>query len=133
MVLHVASAVARRRVASMASQQIQRRNMGSGPKPEWTGIDKTVRDIFPEDWQLAAAILGGYSSLIGIAVLRSKMNSTPPAPVVETVKISETPTTTDASGIPSVDSPEFDAYVDSKAFMMLLENDSQLTELTNSM
>lgn len=51
MVLHVASAVARRRVASMASQQIQRRNMGSGPKPEWTGIDKTVRDIFPEDWQ----------------------------------------------------------------------------------
>jgi hypothetical protein len=25
--------------------------MGSGPKPEWTGIDKTVRDIFPEDWQ----------------------------------------------------------------------------------
>jgi hypothetical protein len=81
---------------------------------------------------VAAAILGGYSSLIGIAVLRSKMKSTP-APVVEAVKISETPTTTDASGIPSVDSPEFDAYVDSKAFMMLLENDSQLTELTNSM
>ena len=52
MVLHAASAVARRRVASMATQQIQRRNMGSGPKPEWTGIDKTVRNIFPEDWQL---------------------------------------------------------------------------------
>ena len=51
MVFHAASAVARRRVASMATQQMQRRSMGSGPKPEWTGIDKTVRDIFPEDWQ----------------------------------------------------------------------------------
>lgn len=49
--LHAASAVARRRVASMATQQMQRRSMGSGPKPEWTGIDKTVRNIFPEDWQ----------------------------------------------------------------------------------
>lgn len=92
-----------------------------------------ISSSFVTSCLVAAAILGGYSSLIGIAVLRSKMKSTPPAPVVETVKISETPTTTDASGIPSVDSPEFDAYVDSKAFMMLLENDSQLTELTNSM
>jgi hypothetical protein len=30
----------------------QKRTMaGHGAKPEWTGIDKKVRDIFPEDWQ----------------------------------------------------------------------------------
>lgn len=57
MVLHAASAVARRRVASMATQQMQRRQMGSGPKPEWTGIDKTVRNIFPEDWQCTFCVL----------------------------------------------------------------------------
>lgn len=47
-----ASALARRRLAVVATQRMQqRRAMGSGPKPEWTGIDKTVRDVFPEDWQ----------------------------------------------------------------------------------
>ena len=82
---------------------------------------------------MAAAILGGYSSLIGLAVLRSKMKSTPAPVVVETVTVSATPATTDSSGIPSVDSPEFDAYLDTKGFMMLLDNDSQLNELTNSL
>lgn len=80
---------------------------------------------------VAAAILGGYSSLIGLAVLRSKMKSKPEPVVVETVTVSETPATD--SGIPPVDSPEFDNYLDSKGFFMLLANDSQLTELTNSL
>lgn len=29
----------------------QKRTMGGGPKPEWTGIDAKVRAVFPEDWQ----------------------------------------------------------------------------------
>lgn len=50
--LPVASAVARRRTAVMATRQMQRRGMGShAPKPEWTGIDKTVRTYLPEDYQ----------------------------------------------------------------------------------
>jgi hypothetical protein len=31
----------------------QRRTMAGGhaPAPKWEGIDKVVRDVFPEDWQ----------------------------------------------------------------------------------
>jgi hypothetical protein len=50
--LPVVSAVARRRTAVMATRQMQRRGMaGHAPKPEWTGINKTVRSYFPEDYQ----------------------------------------------------------------------------------
>ena len=55
MVLPAVGVAARRRVAVAALQQ--RRNMGGGPKPEWTGIDKTVRTYFPEDWQRAFCFL----------------------------------------------------------------------------
>ena len=51
MVLPIARLAAGRRLASQAVRHQQRRNMGHGPKPEWTGIDKTVRDVLPEDWQ----------------------------------------------------------------------------------
>lgn len=80
---------------------------------------------------MAAAILAGYGSLIGLAVLRNKMKSTPEPVVVETVSVSATPASDD-TGIPPIDSPEFDAYLDTKGFFMLLDNDSQLNELTNS-
>jgi hypothetical protein len=57
MVFSVAAAAARRRIAFMAAhktsatQQCQRRAMGSGPAPEWEGIDKVVRGAFPHDHQ----------------------------------------------------------------------------------
>jgi hypothetical protein len=39
------------------TQKTQKRGMAlgghSGPPPEWTGIDKTVRSYFPEDYQRA--------------------------------------------------------------------------------
>ncbi len=53
MVFSVAAATARRRIAVMATRQAtqgQKRNMG-GPPPEWEGIDKVVRDVFPADYQ----------------------------------------------------------------------------------
>lgn len=53
MVFTVAAATARRRVAGMATRQAtqgQKRNMG-GPPPEWEGIDKVVRGVFPGDHQ----------------------------------------------------------------------------------
>ena len=33
-----------------ATHRVQKRQMASAA-PEWTGIDKVIRDRFPEDWQ----------------------------------------------------------------------------------
>ena len=56
-----AVAAARTRAGPALRQQQQKRHMGlggsSGPPPEWKGIDKTVRDVFPEDYQRAYHIL----------------------------------------------------------------------------
>lgn len=46
-----ASRVAVARATAQRVQQQPKRTMAGGPKPVWTGIDKKVRDIFPEDWQ----------------------------------------------------------------------------------
>ena len=51
MVFSIAAATARRRIALMARHSTQRRTMGGGPPPEWTGIDKVVRGTFPADYQ----------------------------------------------------------------------------------
>ena len=53
MVFSVAAATARRRIAVTATRQAtqgQKRSMG-GPPPEWEGIDKVVRGVFPGDHQ----------------------------------------------------------------------------------
>mmetsp|Transcript_23629 Transcript_23629/g.39092 ORF Transcript_23629/g.39092 Transcript_23629/m.39092 type:complete len:127 (-) Transcript_23629:184-564(-) len=104
----------------------QKRTMAGGPKPVWTGIDKTVRGYFPEDWQLAAAILGGYSSLVVVAQISSAMKGKPPV-VVEAPKVVVAATT--STGIPDVNSPAFAEYMDSEAFVTLLDSDEQLTAL----
>lgn len=49
--LAAAATAASRRVGGAIKTQTQRRAMGGGPKKEWTGIDKKVRDVFPEDHQ----------------------------------------------------------------------------------
>jgi hypothetical protein len=38
----------------------QRRTMAGGhaPAPKWEGIDKVVRDVFPEDWQSELLFVG---------------------------------------------------------------------------
>lgn len=54
MVLPLAAAAARRRVGGMIAKNTQRRAMGGGaPAKEWEGVDKVVRDVFPEDHQRA--------------------------------------------------------------------------------
>ena len=83
-------------------------------------------------YTVAAAILGGYGTLISLAVLRNKMKSKPEVDVAEVVSVEVPASTTDDSGIPPMDSPEFDHYLDTKGFFMLLENDSQLNALTES-
>ena len=51
MVLPLVASAARRRAGLIAKQQVQKRSMGSGPAPEWEGIDKVVRGVFPGDHQ----------------------------------------------------------------------------------
>ena len=61
MVYSVAAASARRRIAVMATRQAtsqgQKRSMGGGPPPEWEGIDKVVRGVFPQDYQREFLVL----------------------------------------------------------------------------
>lgn len=54
MVFPVAGAAARR-VGLIAKQQVQKRTMAGGhaPAPEWEGVDKVVRGVFPHDHQRA--------------------------------------------------------------------------------
>lgn len=116
--------VAARRTAAIAARQQQRRQMGGhAPAPEWTGIDKTVRDVVPEDWQLASAVMSGYSVLIGIAILSSG-GGKKEEPVEEVVKVAAP--TAPTGGIPSVDSDEFASYVETEAFLQLLDSEDQL-------
>ena len=72
MMIPLAASAARRRAAMMAQQQ-QRRNMGGGhaPAPEWEGIDKVVRGVFPQDYQRKLSVLWGR---VGLALLRINTN-----------------------------------------------------------
>merc|ERR1711862_1029381 len=103
-------------------QQQQKRSMGGGPKPTWTGIDAQVRAVFPEDWQLAGAILGGYTTLYILSTLwPSSKKKEEPAKVVAMVTAAVT------TGIPDVNSPEFEKYVETDAFLNMLNNDEELS------
>jgi hypothetical protein len=67
-----------------------------------------------------------YSSIIAVAVLRSKFKSKPPAAVVE----APTPVVViSTTGIPSMESPEFETYLQSDAFAQLLESEEQMAAL----
>jgi len=112
-----------RMTASRAATAQQRRTMAGGhhAAPKWEGLDKTIRDVFPEDWQIAGLILTGYGSLIALYQIKSAFTAKPA--VVEEVK-----QVAIEGGIPSSDSPEFSAFLDSDAFLQLLENEEQLTK-----
>merc|ERR1712226_1071133 len=116
----------RRMVVRQAVASTQKRNMGlgghSGPPPEWEGIDKVVRSYFPLDHQLSAAVLGGYFSLYILYSL-SKLGKkkevenpveAPPAPAAP------------VDGVPDIESPDFEKFLDSEALVKLLDSEEQL-------
>jgi|AntRauTorckE5430_2_1112549.scaffolds.fasta_scaffold23713_1 hypothetical protein len=39
------------RTSARATHRVQKRQMAAGAAPQWTGIDKVIRDKFPEDYQ----------------------------------------------------------------------------------
>mmetsp|Transcript_58712 Transcript_58712/g.70035 ORF Transcript_58712/g.70035 Transcript_58712/m.70035 type:complete len:136 (-) Transcript_58712:93-500(-) len=125
MVLQTLTSTATRGVKHVAKTASSRRHMGSGPKPEWTGIDKKVRDIFPEDHQLAGAILGGYGALIGVAVLRSKLKGSAPEPE-PAVKPAAVAASGGSDVLPSVESPAFESFLESDAFGKFLESEDSM-------
>jgi hypothetical protein len=100
-----------------------------GPPPEWTGIDKIVRGYFPEDYQLSLAILSAYTGGFILYKIKSAMTSKPDPVVEEKPKtVAETPST----GVPGIESPAFEKFVETDAFQQLLENEEQLKTLLES-
>mmetsp|Transcript_22023 Transcript_22023/g.26164 ORF Transcript_22023/g.26164 Transcript_22023/m.26164 type:complete len:94 (-) Transcript_22023:405-686(-) len=83
--------------------------MGSHAEPQWEGIDKVVRGVFPKDYQLARAIIGGYGVIIAFFVLKPSgakaVEEAPAAPVAK-------PATT---GIPSVEDTAFGDFIENEA------------------
>lgn len=125
-----------------------------GPPPEWEGVDKVVRGYFPEDYQctscvvestssfivtvffsrfllfvaVAIAILSGYGGIYVLYKISSAFSKK--KPVVEPAKpvAAAAPTT----GIPALDSPAFDSFLETPAFEQLLESEDQLAKVVES-
>ena len=69
-----------RPIARAALPKAQKRQMGSGAAPQWTGIDKVIRDKFPEDYQgecetiiikknrTSSFTLCGYYSVVSLCI-----------------------------------------------------------------
>jgi hypothetical protein len=156
MMIPLAASVARRRFANVAIQQ-QRRTMAGGhaPAPKWEGIDKVVRGYFPQDYQresqivslvskipdslshpplfsltVSMAILGGYTGLFVLIKIGGAISGTKeePAPVVA----SSSPVVA-TTGIPAIDTPEFDKYLETDAFYKMLDSDEQLAKVVADM
>ncbi|GAX24982.1 hypothetical protein FisN_2Lh261 [Fistulifera solaris] len=75
-------AFTRRRLANAVTRHTQKRNMSLGHPPPpppggWTGIDKIVRDRLPYDYQIAAAILGTYTTLIVLWRVKAAISKKP--------------------------------------------------------
>ena len=140
---------------AVAATQKRHMGLGghSGPPPEWEGIDKVVRDVIPHDHQrtlkntiiveristaccghshltlwfawkysVSAAILGGYFTLYLLYKLSTlggkKKEEEPAAP--EPVAAAST------EGVPDIESPEFEKFLDSEALVKLLDSEEQL-------
>eukprot|EP00563_Minutocellus_polymorphus_P003408 CAMPEP_0181040346 /NCGR_PEP_ID=MMETSP1070-20121207/10996_1 /TAXON_ID=265543 /ORGANISM="Minutocellus polymorphus, Strain NH13" /LENGTH=123 /DNA_ID=CAMNT_0023118343 /DNA_START=6 /DNA_END=377 /DNA_ORIENTATION=+ len=100
------------RTAGRTAVRSQRRQMGGShaPAPEWTGIDKVVRGYFPEDYQLAGAILSGYGVLILAAVIKSSIGGKAPEPEPAAPVAAPAASSGD---LPSIESPEFEKFIES--------------------
>ena len=76
---------------------------------------------------VALAIMGGYAGLVVVAKIGSSMGKKKEAPVAAPVS------TGPSTGVPSIDSPEFDSFLSSEAFEKLLSSDEQLGQVLADM
>lgn len=77
---------------------------------------------------VAIAILSFYGGCGILYKISTLFSSKKPAPVVEPVK----PVATTNDGVPALDSPAFESFVETSAFESLLEDGDQLAKLAES-
>jgi hypothetical protein len=73
--------------------------------------------------------MGGYFGLFCLVKIKGAMSGKKveaPAPVASTALVATT-------GIPAVDTPEFDKYLETDAFYKMLENEEQLGKVVEDM
>ena len=75
------------------------------------------------------AILGGYTGLFVLYKIKSAISGGKVEAEKPAAKAAAAPTTT---GVPALDSPAFEKFVETDAFEKLLEDDAQLTKLLES-
>lgn len=80
-------------------------------------------------YAVSIAILSGYAGLYVLFKIKSLISGTPA--VVEAAPAS-TKVETPSTGIPGIESPEFEKFVETEAFYKLLENETQLNALIES-
>ena len=74
------------------------------------------------------AILGGYFGLFVLYKIKSAMSGKKVEEEKKPAAVAATPTT----GVPALDSPAFEKFVETEAFEKLLEDEAQLSKLVES-
>jgi hypothetical protein len=77
---------------------------------------------------VAIAILGGYFGIFVLVKIKGAISGKPKVEETVTTKVTITTTT----GIPALESPEFEKFVETDAFEKLLEDEAQLSKLVES-
>ena len=84
-----------------------------------------------DDDAVALAIMGGYFGLFCLFKIKGAMSG---KKVEEAAPAPAASASVDAStGIPAVDTPEFDKYLETDAFYKMLENEEQLGKVVEDM
>jgi len=84
--------------------------------------------LFLSCYSVAIAILSGYAGIAVLFKIKGAMSGKPVEEAKPVAKVSAAPTT----GVPALESPEFEKFVETDAFTKLLEDESQLTKLLES-
>lgn len=79
---------------------------------------------------MAVAILSAYGGIALIFKLKSALSK--PAPIALSAAPATPAPSSSSEGMPSIDSPAFEKFVESEAFYKLLENEEQLKLLVES-
>ena len=89
-----------------------------------SGINSVTHPI------VAGAILTGYAGVISVATLRSKMKSKAPEAAAAPAAAASTAPSSDI--LPSVESPDFEKFLESDAFGKFVESEDSLMKWVDS-
>lgn len=83
------------------------------------------------DFSVSMAILSGYAGLFVLFKIKGALTGS--APVEEAAPAASSSPVIASTGIPPVDTPEFDKYLETDAFYNMLDNDEQLAKVVEDM